>query len=101
MRSILFAMYEINESSEIDFSEGPEPTTGSGNAAFDYFADMQATLPDLAQLKQWPLSFNAGTLKFVCRPADRAPIQPAETFHREHSTDYPISPRKYIRYLEN
>lgn len=49
-------------------------------------------------MREWPIQYKAGILNFVYRPEKPLMIGPSETKHRDTNIDFPISPRKYIRY---
>ena len=56
--------------------------------------------PSHDQIKtNWPLSEEAFQLKFVNVPENPLPMQPKRTNHQEYHTDYYVSPRKFIRYI--
>ena len=51
--------------------------------------------------KNWPLSSKAFAMKFKHFVTNPKPLQPKETQQEETHIDYYVSPRKFIRYVEN
>lgn len=100
-KSLCRHILEMHDNDPVQYEDKPEILAGNYNKALAYFMDREAKLPSESELETWPLEDQPFTVSFTHNIANPMPMCPKQTLHIEKHTDYYISPRKFIRYIEN
>lgn len=87
---------------DFDLSQGKEPIQNQENTALKYFMDFTAKIPSIDEIKnEWPISNHAFIIGYHHIPKNPGALAPNKTKQIETHTDYYVSPRKLIRFIEN